>query len=111
MPDASLIYEVSVAVDADVADAYRAWLDDHIPDVLAAGGFSDATVYAVTDAPADPGRPGQAPRRHLVVQYHVPDRTALDAYLAGPAAALRADAEHRFGGRFEARRRVLERDE
>lgn len=104
MTDAALIYEVSVAVDADAADAYRAWLDDHIPDVLDAGGFDDATVYAVTDAPADG-------RRHLVVQYAVPSRAALDAYLAGPAASLRADAERHFGGRFEARRRVLARDE
>lgn len=97
-----LIYEVTVAVDADVADAYRAWLNDHIPDVLAAGGFEHAAIYALADAPADG-------RSHLVVQYAVPGRAALSAYLAGPAAALRADAEHRFGGRFEARRRVLER--
>ena len=100
MPD--LIYEVSVAVDADAAEAYRAWLTGHIPDVLDAGGFSSATVYVVTDAPADG-------RRHLVVQYAVPSRAALDAYLAGPAAALRADAERHFGGRFTAARRVLAR--
>lgn len=96
----TLIYEVTVAVDADVADAYRTWLDGHIPEVLAAGGFDHAAIYNVAEAPADG-------RRHLVVQYHVPDRAALDAYVAGPAERLRADAETRFGGRFEARRRVL----
>lgn len=104
MSDAVLLYEVTVAVDADVADAYRAWLDDHIPDVIDAGGFHDATVYAVADAPADG-------RRHLVVRYAVPDRATLDAYLAGPAACLRADAERHFGGRFAATRRVLVRQD
>lgn len=100
MPAAPLIYEVSVAVDADAAGAYRDWLRSHIPEVVAAGGFASATVYDVVDAPADG-------RLHLVVQYAVPSREALDAYLAGPAAALRADAEARFGRRFTASRRVL----
>lgn len=110
MPDAPLLYEVTVAVDADAADAYRAWLADHVPEVVDAGGFLGGTVYEVADAPDDPGsRPGQARRLHLVAHYAVPDRAALDAYLAGPAAALRADAEQRFGGRFTASRRVLVR--
>ncbi len=104
MPGAALIYEVTVAVDADVADAYRAWLVDHIPEVLDAGGFDDAAVYAVADAPADG-------RRHLVVQYAVPSRAALDAYFVEGAARLRADAEARFGGRFTASRRILVLDD
>lgn len=85
-----------------MADEYLAWLTDHAPEVVAAGGFASATLFDVTDAPADG-------RRHLCVQYAVPTQAALDAYLAGPAAALRADAEARFGGRFAASRRVLRR--
>lgn len=103
MPDAlapALLYEVTVAVDAAVADAYLAWLRAHAPEVVVAGGFSSATILDVTDAPADG-------RLHLVVHYAVPSPGVLDAYLAGPAAALRADAEARFGGRFAASRRVL----
>lgn len=96
----ALLYEVTVAVDARVADAYAEWLVDHAPEVVAAGGFASATVYDVADAPADG-------RLHLCVQYAVPSQAALDAYLAGPAAALRADAEARFGGHFAASRRVL----
>ncbi len=96
----ALLHEVTVAVDGEAADAYLAWLDAHAPEVAAAGGFTSATVYDVTDAPADG-------RRHVCVQYAVPSQAALDAYVSGPAAALRADAEARFGGRFAASRRVL----
>lgn len=104
MLDAPLVYEVTVAVDADVADAYAAWLAGHVEQVVAAGGFDGAAVYGVAEAPA-------GGRRQFVVQYAVPARAALDAYLAGPAAALRGDAERHFGGRFEARRRVLVRED
>ncbi len=104
-----LLYEVNLAVEADAAPAYAAWLEGHMPAVLACDGFLSAEWFDVDpdDTPAPGSSPGQALRVRWCVQYRVRDRAALDAYFAGPAARLRADGLQRFGGRFEATRRVL----
>lgn len=95
-------YEVELAVDEAVAAAFHHWLDGHVRDMLALPGFVSATCWRVLDpAPA----PGQVV---LCVRYALVDRDALADYLAGPAAGMRADGQARFGGRFQARRRVLE---
>jgi hypothetical protein len=39
--------------------------------------------------------------------YSAADAAAIDAYLAGPAARLRAEHQARFDGRVEARREQL----
>jgi len=96
-----IVYEVSIDVDRDAADAYADWLHDHVAQILRLDGFAQARRYERTDLPAD------APRRGFVIVYEVRDQAALDAYFADHAAALRADGERRFGGRFSASRRVL----
>lgn len=103
-----LIYEVSLAVDPEIAEAYEAWLRVHVLEVLDNPGFDSATIHRA-DAPEGDGR------RHFVVHYAVRDRAALEAYFAsdGPrgAQAMRADGVARFGERFVATRRILERIE
>ena len=100
-----VIYEVNLAVDADVAAAYAAWLGPHIGEVLACDGFASAEWFDVEPDGEDDGRV------RWCVQYRVESAAALDAYLAGPAAALRAAGVEKFGGRFAAGRRVLARRE
>ncbi|MFZ5661813.1 MAG: DUF4286 family protein [Pseudomonadota bacterium] len=97
----SVIYEVALEIDAAVAAAYRAWLDGHIREILALPGFLDATLYALDDPPPAAGRLA------LCVQYRLRDADALAAYLREHAPRLRAEGVARFGGRFEARRRVM----
>lgn len=41
--------------------------------------------------------------------YRLRDRPAMDAYLVGPAAAMRADGLKRFGDSMSAKRRILNR--
>jgi quinol monooxygenase YgiN len=96
-----IVYEVSIDVDGDTADAYADWLRDHVAQILRLDGFVRARRYERSDLPDD------APRRGFVIVYEVRDQAALDAYFAEHAAALRADGERRFGGRFSASRRVL----
>ena len=96
-----IVYEVSIEVDRAVADAYADWLRDHVAQILRIDGFVQARRHERNDLPAD------APRRCFVIVYRVRDQAALDAYFADHAAALRADGERRFGGRFSASRRVL----
>ena len=93
-----VIYEVNLAVDRDVAPAYAAWLGPHIDEVLAVPGFVSAEWWAVED---------DAPSVRWCVQYRVESRAALAAYFVDHAARLRGDGLDRFGGRFEATRRVL----
>ena len=94
-----MIYEVNLSVDPEVADSYAAWLGPHIEEVLAVPGFVAAEWWDV-EADSDG-------RVRWCVQYRVESREALQAYFDEHAARLRGDGLDRFGGRFEASRRVL----
>ncbi|HSX58906.1 MAG TPA: DUF4286 family protein [Tahibacter sp.] len=96
-----IVYEVSIEVDRDAAAAYLDWLRDHVAQMLDFDGFVEARVHERVDLADD------APRRTFVIAYRLRDQAALDAYFANHAAAMRADGEGRFGGRFGASRRVL----
>lgn len=96
-----VIYEVNLTVDADVADAYAAWLRSHIEEVLSVEGFTSAHWWTV-----EPDGDVVSPVSWCV-QYHVESRVALAAYFRDHAERLRGDGLARFGGRFEASRRVL----
>lgn len=93
------IYEVNLHVDAAAASAYAAWLRPHIEEMLAIDGFEAATWYAVEDAGDD--------RVHWCIHYELADRAALQAYVDGPAEAMRNDGLERFDGQFTADRRIL----
>lgn len=96
-----VLYEVNIEVDASAHDEYRVWLRGHIAEILALPGFTGAKVFEVLDPPASAGRIA------LCVQYALKDQAALDDYLREHAPRLRADGMARFGGRFQASRRVL----
>ena len=97
----SVVYEVNLAVEAGVLAAYRAWLADHVAEIVALPGFTGAATWDVVD-PAPPA--GVA---HLCVQYALRDAAALEDYLRDHAPRLRADGIARFGERVRATRRVL----
>lgn len=96
-----VIYEVNIEVDAAAHDDYRLWLRAHIAEILALPGFTGAKVFDVLEPPPAAGRIG------LCVQYALRDQGALDDYLRDHAPRLRADGMAKFGGRFQAQRRVL----
>ncbi|MDO5504866.1 MAG: DUF4286 family protein [Pseudoxanthomonas suwonensis] len=96
-----LIYEVNLLVDATVAVAYRAWLREHVAQMLALPGFVSAEVFDVRE-------PAAADGVCLCVQYRLRDAQALQDYLRDHAAAMRADGLVRFGDRFTATRRILQ---
>lgn len=98
---AGAIYEVNLDLDASIADDYLAWLREHIAQICALPGFLGATLHLVADPLAEPGR------RALCVQYRLRDQAALDDYLRDHAPRLRADGMARFGGKFNASRRIL----
>lgn len=97
----AVIYEVNIDLDAGIEAEYRAWLRDHVAELLALPGFIDAQVFDVVDpGPAD-GRIG------LCVHYRLRDEAALQDYFDQHAARMRGDGIARFGGRFDASRRIL----
>jgi hypothetical protein len=99
--DTALIYEVNLDLDAAIAGDYLAWLRPHMRELCALPGFVGASLHEVVEPAAEPGRVG------LCVHYRLRDQAALDDYLREHAPRLRADGMARFGGRFNASRRVL----
>lgn len=97
-----VLYEVNLAVDAEIADACAAWLRPHIAEILRLDGFMGAEWFELEPHEAD----GDA-RVHWCVQYRLPSREALQTYFDEHAARLRGDGMDRFAGRFEASRRVM----
>ena len=93
-----VVYEVRVAVDAEVREDYRTWIDGHVREILALPGFERAELY-VEDT--DGGEPV------FLVRYHLASRDALEHYLREHAPRLRAEGIARFGDRIRASRRVL----
>lgn len=93
-------YEVTIHIDAELADDYLGWLHGHIAQMLALPGFLGATVFRIAD-PAVPERVGYCAR------YRLSDDEALQTYLNEHAARMRADGLREFGERFAASRRIL----
>ncbi|WP_341501745.1 DUF4286 family protein [Gallaecimonas sp. GXIMD4217] len=92
-----VIYEVSLKVEAAVADDFRTWLAEHVQDMLRQPGFTGAQGFERQDGDG----------LELVVHYQVKDRAALEHYFQHGAAQMRGDGLRRFGDRFQASRRIL----
>ena len=95
----AVIYEVTVHVRGDLADAYLAWLREHVAEVAALPGFEHAELHAVVD--------DSATEKSWCVRYRLRDAAALDDYMRDHAPRMRADGVARFGDAMRAQRRVL----
>ena len=93
-----VIYEVNLSVDNDIAEEVAAWLPGHIREILALDGFTGASWYY---------REPDGDRQRWTVHYRLDTYQHLQDYFDHHAARLRQDGLDRFGGRFEADRRVL----
>ena len=99
----SVIYEVNLSVERDIAEAYAAWLKPHMAQMLEFEGFESATWLE-----REPEMEGAQGARELwTIRYRVRTREDLERYLVEGAARMRGDGLERFSGRFEASRRVL----
>ncbi len=96
-----LVYEVNVELDVGIEATYRAWLRDHVAEMLSLPGFTGADTFDTIDPPPPPGRIA------ICVHYRMTGDDALQAYLRDHAPRMRSDGVARFGDRFTATRRVL----
>lgn len=99
--DKAIVYEVNIDLDAAIEAEYRAWLPGHVDEILALPGFIDARVFDVAEPPPAAGRIA------ICMQYRLRDAAALQDYFEQHAPRLRGDGIARFGGKFNASRRVL----
>ena len=82
----SLVYEVTAIVEVGLAEGWERYMRErHIPDVLATGCFTGASL-----ARASGGR--------YLIRYHLAARADLERYLAQSAPALRAEFAARYPG-------------
>ena len=102
-----LIYEVTLAVDGDVAPRYSSWLREHIREMLGLDGFEAAVWYTTSDGDTVPAPDEPTGDRTWTVQYQVRDREALQAYFDEHADQLR-EAGPQHGDQVAADRRILE---
>ncbi|HMB56230.1 MAG TPA: DUF4286 family protein [Arenimonas sp.] len=96
-----IVYEVNLFVRRGIEAEFRAWLDQHVREMLALPGFTGAEVMERDDPAATEGEVV------LCSQYRLRDAAALDDYFRQHATAMRADGLARFGENFRAERRVL----
>ena len=82
----SVVYEVTAVVEHELAEEWERYMrEQHIPDVLATGWFTRASLIR-----AQGGR--------YRISYHAESTADLDGYLAQSAPALRADFAARYPG-------------
>jgi hypothetical protein len=82
----SLVYEVTAVVELELAEGWERYMRErHIPDVLATGCFTGASL-----ARASGGR--------YLIRYHLASGADLERYLAQAAPALRAEFAARYPG-------------
>ena len=96
-----IVYQVSTKVHEAVADDYRAWLGDHVRELLTLPGFVSAEVLVVEPEHVTPEH------QELVVHYRLESHHALLRYFAEHAPRMRAKATERFAGQLQIERRVL----
>jgi len=93
---APILYEVVATVDPTIREDYLAWLNPHIKELLTFDGFLSGEAFVNTENPCE-----------VTSVYRLRDMAAMQAYLDGPAARMRADGVKRFGDKMSAKRRIL----
>jgi uncharacterized protein (DUF608 family) len=97
-----IIYNVTLKVDNDIADAWVQWMNsEHIPDVMSTGLFSGHRLSRLLQQDETEGVT-------FVAQYFCDGMEQYDKYIAEYAETMRNKAFSMFGGRFAAFRTVME---
>jgi Domain of unknown function (DUF4286) len=96
-----IIYSVTVTIEAAIESEWLDWMRRvHVPDVLRAGCFTEATIYKLVEPKSDDPT--------YVIQYQCSAMEEYQRYRDHFASALQKEHGDRFGGRFRASRQILE---
>ncbi len=97
-----IIYNVTIKVDNDAADAWVAWMKgEHIADVLSTGLFADARLSRLLEQDDSEGLT-------YIAQYFADTMEQYQAYIDNHAIAMREKGFKAFGGKFAAFRTIME---
>lgn len=97
-----IIYNVTVKVEASIADAWLEWmLNEHIPDMMATECFSDYKVVRLLEVDDSEG-PTYA------IQYHAESKALYNHYITKYSVNLQQKGYDKWGQRFIAFRSVMQ---
>jgi len=97
-----IIYNVTIKVTHSIADDWLVWLrDEHIPDILNTGCFTDARVLRLMEVDESDG-PTYA------VQYHAESKALYNRYIQEYATGMRNKGMDKWGDKFVAFRSVMQ---
>ena len=97
-----IIYNVTVKVDAAIADAWLRWLlEQHIPEIMQTGCFTEYKVVRLLDIDDSEG-PTYA------IQYLADSKADYNRYIEMHAPAMRKKSTDEWGDRFIAFRSVMQ---
>jgi Domain of unknown function (DUF4286) len=97
-----IIYNVTVKVDNQVADAWVKWMKtEHMADVLSTGLFSDCRLSRLLEQDESEGITYSA-------QYFCNSINEYNDYIEHHSAIMREKGQKLFGGRFAAFRTIME---
>lgn len=101
-------YELNLQIDNEIYDEFKVWLASHIEEVLSINGFKKAHLYEENSIPTD--KKNEKDRNKITVRYELDTLSSLQEYFKNHAASMRQKTEEKYGGKFEASRRVLTLD-
>ncbi len=97
-----LVYNVTIKVDAAIKEPWLRWMQQtHIPEVIATGCFSNASVLRLLEVDDSEG-PTYA------IQYIAPSRAQYDLYMEKFATEMRQRSFDKWGNGFIAFRSLME---
>ena len=97
-----IIYNMTIKVEQQIADAWLQWLlDEHIPDVVATKCFTDYKVVRLLEVDDSEG-PTYA------IQYHAESKADYNRYIEQHATAMRKKSFEKWGNQFIAFNSVMQ---
>ena len=97
-----IIYNVTLKVDIDIADAWVQWMKtEHMADLMNTGLFVDSRLCRLLEQDDSEGFTYAA-------QYFLNSKRDYDEYIATYAQLMREKGQKEFGGKFVAFRTVME---
>jgi hypothetical protein len=96
-----IIYNVTVIVEHAIAEAWVKWMkEEHIPDLMELGLFTDARLCQLLEQDEDEGKTYTA-------QYFCEGMEQYNKYITEYAPIMREKGFSRFGNKFVAFRTVM----
>jgi hypothetical protein len=97
-----IVYNVTVKVDAGIADEWLGWLqNEHITEVLGTGCFTRASVLKLLEVDETEGPT-------FAIQYFAESKAIYNQYMEKHAGILRQKSYEKWGNKFIAFRSVMQ---